>query len=82
MRDLSIIIAFLAIVLVACAPKEKDCEKDATAPRLLTFKRQKTQRRRFLRIVRIYVPRRVLMVTHVRRIVPTSARRVHLLCSL
>ena len=29
MRDLSIIIAFLAIVLVACAPKEKDCEKDA-----------------------------------------------------
>ena len=28
MRDLSIIIAFLAIVLVACAPKEKDCEKD------------------------------------------------------
>ena len=29
MRDLSIIIAFLAIILVACAPKEKDCEKDA-----------------------------------------------------
>ena len=29
MRDLSIIIAFMAIVLVACAPKEKDCEKDA-----------------------------------------------------
>ena len=31
MRDLSIIIAFLAIVLVACAPKEKDCEKDANS---------------------------------------------------
>ena len=29
MRDISIIIAFLAIILVACAPKEKDCEKDA-----------------------------------------------------
>ena len=28
MRDFSIIIAFLAIILVACAPKEKDCEKD------------------------------------------------------
>ena len=28
MRDLSIIIAFLAIVLVACGEKDKDCEKD------------------------------------------------------
>jgi hypothetical protein len=29
MRDMSIIIiAFLAIILMACAPKEKDCEKD------------------------------------------------------
>ena len=29
MRELSIIIAFLAIVLVACSAKEKDCEKGA-----------------------------------------------------
>ena len=28
MRELSIIIAFLAIVLVACSAKEKDCEKE------------------------------------------------------
>ena len=34
MRDLSIIIAFLAIVLVACGPKEKDCEKDADSTKV------------------------------------------------
>ena len=28
MRDMSIIIAFLAIILVACGAKEKDCKKD------------------------------------------------------
>ena len=28
MRDMSIIIAFLAIILVACGSKEKDCDKD------------------------------------------------------
>ena len=32
MRDMSIIIAFLAIILVACGAKEKDCEKDTASP--------------------------------------------------
>ena len=31
MRDMSIIIAFLAIILVACGAKEKDCEKDTAS---------------------------------------------------